>query len=479
MSVMLDILKRVLTESCCVISERLSLNLPDFQGSFPFSYRQKQAIALGLSNAPLVAIAGTPGSGKTEIALALTQTILQHYSPLIVAPDVPTLQAYEQLSVPPLQLSQEKEHRMALKDWLREQVTQTPLSFAPLYWLEDQPFEALYQQRGYREWLTLLNQPEPQRSTGLWEAVQTIHPQLSSQRRALLVQRLQKSVTLLEQREHLTQTYTSFTEGALEQMLDTILPHLHLPTLCTYDELALLGDQRFAVVIVERSETLTAQALKAIASKAQKLVLLGDLTKSVTLYHKIFWQLLPAYRLQLTENHRLHPELARKVFPTLFPTQSFPYSRQHLQYSPLLAGERRLTWWDIRHPDQIPVILAAAISQASSSQISVQILTFTTELASQLEQTLPPLLPPTDQKGNAYEIRPLRCWQGRECRSIWLVCEPDNTKPMPAGAWQLALTRASHSVMIFGDQSLYEESLGDLIAECHLIRNLEVNVNEV
>jgi hypothetical protein len=60
MSLVLQVIKTVLSEPSRFIRERAELNLPDSTSSFPFRKKQREAVELALSNAPVVAIAGTP-----------------------------------------------------------------------------------------------------------------------------------------------------------------------------------------------------------------------------------------------------------------------------------------------------------------------------------------------------------------------------------------------------------------------------------
>lgn len=78
MSLVLQVIETVLSEPSRFIRERAELNLPNSMSSFPFRKKQREAVELALSNAPLIAIAGTPASGKTEIALASLATAIAH-----------------------------------------------------------------------------------------------------------------------------------------------------------------------------------------------------------------------------------------------------------------------------------------------------------------------------------------------------------------------------------------------------------------
>ena len=266
MSLVLEVITTVLREPSRFIRERAELNLPDDTSSFPFRKKQREAIDLALSNAPVVAIAGTPGSGKTEIALAALKTALAHQrSTLVISPFVSTFQRYEQLPLPPLEINSDRDYRQNVKAWLIEQFTRPKLDFLPPHWLQDSLFEQLLTKHDRQFWLKLLREEETlQKPQKLIQAVAEIFPNIHPKRQELLVYRLKKSEILLEQRERLYQDYTTLSDHALEQILDAALPHIKPPILCLSDRLAILGERSFDLVIVEDSHKLGASSLETI-----------------------------------------------------------------------------------------------------------------------------------------------------------------------------------------------------------------------
>jgi hypothetical protein len=423
---------------------------------------QKEAVELALSNAPVVAIAGTPASGKTEIALAALATAIAHEgSTLVIAPFVTTFKRYEHLPLTPLEITSDSDYRQNVKTWLTQQVTQPKLDFLPPHWLEDSLFEELQIKRDRQFWLKLLREAESlQKIEKLTQAIAEIFPTIHPKRRELLVYRLSKLETLLEQRERLYQDYTTLSDHALEQILDAALPHIKAPILCLSDQLAILGERTFDLVIVEDSHYLDDSRLKVIATHARKIVFLGELTERENLFSRLFQNLLPAYRLQLTENHRLHPDLARKIFPALYPLQPTPYTPSSYKHTPLSQGQHRLNWLDIKTVEQIPEILQQSLASSPDQQSCI--LTFSSELYDRLQQ-IPKL-----------NIRTVKDWHGRECQKLWIICDKSESRPPNLTEIRLALTRASDRITIIGDWEYYQKSFDSLESDFHFVRDIVI-----
>lgn len=465
MSLVLEVITTVLREPSRFIRERAELNLPDDTSSFPFRKKQREAIDLALSNAPVVAIAGTPGSGKTEIALAALKTALAHQrSTLVISPFVSTFQRYEQLPLPPLEINSDRDYRQNVKAWLIEQFTRPKLDFLPPHWLQDSLFEQLLTKHDRQFWLKLLREEEPlQKTQKLTQVVAEIFPNIHPKRQELLVHRLKKSETLLEQRERLHQDYTTLSDCALEQILDAALPHIKAPILCLIDQLPILGERTFDLVIVEDSHYLDDSTLKSIATRAKKVVFLGELTEPRNLFNKLFQNLFPAYRLQLTENHRLHPDIARKIFPALYPLQPTPYTPSSQKHSPLSQGQYRLNWLNIKTIEQIFPELQRSL-ESFPDQLSC-ILTFSSELRDRLQQ-IPHLSNST--------ISTVQDWTGRECQTLWIVCDKSESRQPNSTNIRLALTRARDRITIIGDWEHYQNTFDALGSDFHFVRDIVI-----
>ncbi|CAO5043480.1 DNA helicase [Microcystis aeruginosa] len=465
MSLVLQVITTVLSEPSRFIRERAELNLPDSMSSFPFRKKQREAVELALSNAPLVAIAGTPASGKTEIALASLETAIAHQrSTLVVVPFASTFNRYENLPLPPLQISSDRDYRQNVKTWLRQQVAKPKLDFLPPNWLEDSLFEELQIKSDRQFWLRLLREEDSlAKIQKLTQAVAEIFPNIHPKRQELLVYRLSKSETLLEQRERLHQDYTTLSDHAIEQILDAALPHIKAPILCLSNQLAILGERTFDLVIVEDSHYLNDSTLQAIATRTKKIVLLGELTEPRNLFSRLFQSLSPAYRLQLAENHRLHPDLARKIFPGLYPMQPMPYSPSSHKHSPLSQGEHRLNWLKIKTAEQIPNLLQQSLESFPDQQSSV--LTFSSELRDRLQQI--PYLSHSN-------ISTVQDWTGKECQTLWIVCDKSESSQPNLTDIRLALTRARDKITIIGDWEYYQNTFDALGSDFHFVRDIAI-----
>lgn len=465
MSLVLQIIKTVLSEPSRFIRERAELNLPDSTSSFPFRKKQREAVELALSNAPVVAIAGTPASGKTEIALASLETAIAHQrSIVVVAPCASTFNRYENLPLPPLQITSERDYRQNVKTWLTQQLAKPKLDFLPPHWLEDSLFEELQTKRDRQSWLKLLREEDPsQKTQKLTQAVAEIFPTIHPKRQELLVHRLSKSETLLEQRERLHQYYTTLSDHALEQILDAALPHIKAPILCLSDRLALLGERTFDLVIVEDSHYIDDSRLKAIATRAKKIVLFGELVEPKNIFSKLFQNLSPAYRLQLVENHRLHPDLSSKVFSALYPLQPTPYTPSSYKHTPLPQGKYRLNWLNIKTVEQIPEVLQKSLERFSDQQSCI--LTFSSELCNRLQQ-IPHL--------SNSNISTVKDWNGRECQTLWIVCDKSESRQPNSTDIRLALTRSSDMVTVIGDWEYYQKSFDSLSVDFHFVRDIVI-----
>jgi len=475
MTLVLETLQAVIHQSSKFIRQRAALNLPVSTSSFPFRPKQREAVELSLSNAPVVAIAGTPASGKTEIAIAALSIAIAHQrSTLVVAPFVSTLTNYrnsQNLPVPPLQIVNNQDYRENIKAWVSEQLRQPNLSFLPLHWLEDALFEELQTKRSRQFWLNLLHIEDPIELTEkLTQSIAEILPAIHPQRRELLVHRLKQSETLLQQRERLYQDYTNLSDHAIEQIVDASLPHIKTPILCPSDRLNLLGDRLFDLVIVEDSHNLSRQLLAAIALRANKIVLLGELqpvTRRQNLFNQIFQNLLSAYRLQLTENHRLHPDLALKIFPALYPSQPNPYTPPKQNYLPLAQGKHRFNWYDVKTIEQIPIKLTESLEDfLNQKNKKTCILIFSSNQWEQLQQENSKF-----SDSITHNINDLR---GQEYDYLWLVLDKSHQSQPSLSELQIALTRAKDAITIIGDWDYYQEPFDFLVNDLHFIRDIDI-----
>ncbi|MDB9312247.1 hypothetical protein PN462_03960 [Spirulina sp. CS-785/01] len=420
---------------------RTDLNLPTATTSFPFRPQQRQGLELALSNSPIAAIAGLPGSGKTEIALAALETaIAQHRSSLVITPSPSRLHRYTQapLSLPPLTLSDSStpnaEPRERVKTWLQQQLTPASLTFLPLHQFRDAIFEDQRVQGKRHYWLNLL-QSEDQNS--LLAAIEAEFPELSPPRQQLLSFKLRQNQPLLAQRERLSEAYATLSDHAITTLADTTLNTAKIPHLCLPQQLSRFARRTFDLVIVADSHHLTPHQLKTIAASARKLVLLGEVADPKTPFSQIFNRIFPAYRLELEDNYRLHPELANSLFPLLY---------ERRPYTPLLhtsfSVSPRLIWHHIVSHEQLETTLETLLPQEEETP---SLLTFSTALQTRLQTRFPTL-----------DIRTSEEWYGQECQTLWII----NQDYQPTwGELCSSLTRARERIGIFGDSQQGRQSV--------------------
>jgi hypothetical protein len=236
-------------------------------------------------------------------------------------------------------------------------------------------------------------------------------------------------------------------------MTDAILSTSTMPILCGIDHLDALEKRDFDVVVVEDSHHLKDAHLKAIAQRARKLILLGELTDSHTQFATLFQSLLPAYRLELMENHRLHPDLAHQIFPVFCRGGQLPYTPISRTYNPLPEGQHRLIWHDVVVTEQLPSTLWQKIRSLPTHKIGV--LTFSKKLCDRLQKEADSVL--TKSSIEQLDIRHISDWIGQECGTLWIVCDAsDSGQPTRTDIGQ-ALTRATDSVIVLGDKTFYEK----------------------
>ncbi|MCM1982028.1 hypothetical protein [Lyngbya confervoides] len=449
-----------------MIRERSDLNLPASKSIFPFRKTQREALELALSNAPVVAIAGLPGSGKTEIAMDALQTAIAHQrSTLVVSPFSSTFHRYKQLPVPFLELNNAQDYRQNVRTWVRQQLQTTQLDFVPLHWLEDLLFKELQIRKSRQFWLGLLT-PEEQddKIERLRLEIQNIFPNIHEKRRDLLMHRLRKSYRLLEQQEHLFQDYTSLSERAIEQIVDEVITHIQPLTLCHINNLKVIENRSFDLVIIEDGHHLPERQLKKVAIHAHKLVIMGELTKSNGLLDHFFHNLLPAYRIIITENHRLHPNLANHIFPALYPSQPIPYT-------PLLSSRNvleqiycRLQWIDVKSSENLIQALYQNIEDNKVENLCI--LTNSNQLSDQLKAQFPKL---SDLVFSNFEDI-----VGREFHSLIYACDSHNQSPFNYGDLRIIFTRAREYITVIGNRNHFQKLFKQISSKFHYVRNIEI-----
>lgn len=500
MSEILTILRTVFDQPNQHIRYRTSLNLPAYDGNFPFRQKQRNALELAISNAPITAIAGNLGSGKTEIALAALNIAIAHQrSTLVIVPFVSTFIGYQHLQLPPLEITEAQNYRESVKSWLGSQLSNPKLNFIPPHWLPDQLFEDLQAKRDRRFWLELLEslpdsinksdkyQLHEQAKERIANTINQIYPSIHPARKQLLVHRLMQSKTLLQQREHLYQDYIHLSEPALDQMTDAVLPHFQASTLCTTQNLSKLEKLKFDLVIVEDSHYLNTQEMQVISNLGKKLVFLGDLVDRRNSFGKLFDNLLPSYRVELTENHRLNNDLVHQILPSLYPSHPFIYTATTQPTNSIVQGKAPVNWYDIKNPIQLRQKLYDLLEEILQDDRSkIPCFLIFSEASDQELQQLKQNLLQTFPQASKLEIYNIDNWHGQQCQNLWIVCEQDenqnqNNRPdvnnLRLLNLRLAFTRAKNQISIFGDRQYYQEQniWQDLITDFSFVRDIKIN----
>lgn len=444
MSLASEAIAQQLEQDIGTVLPRTDLNLPSYKAHFPFRKQQNQGLELALSNSPIAAIAGIPGSGKTEIALATIATAITHqHSVLIVAPSHGRLQRYADanLPLPPLFLDDEQSPEEGVKCWLNQHFIQPNLDFLPIHQLRDRLLEdeRIQSQRSF--WLSLIqsgNQEE------LLTAVQQTFPEQHPPRQTLLVQKLKTSQRLLQQRDQLHQAYLTLSDHGLMQLAQTTLHSAKIPWLCLSKQMSRVARRQFDIVIVADSHELEMKPLQTVATSAKKLLLLGELADPKSAFVKLFEGLFPAYRLELSENHRLHPDLAERIFPVAY--HRHPYTPPIYTYG---ARSERLIWYHTVNDNQLLEKVERQLDGLEPTEDKPGLLTFSTPWRDRLRERF---------SSHKLDIHTYNDWRGQTCKQLWIIYEDDESLPGEQ-ALRSSLTRARDAVIVFGDPSTLKNSL--------------------
>lgn len=465
------LIKTALQTSVGCMADRVDLNLPNAQTTFPFRGQQQDALNLAISNSPIAAIAGIPGSGKTRVALAALATAINHQkSTLVVAGKSRSLEAYNDLPLPPLTITEDTDYRDSVYGWVKQQLANPLLTFCPSHWLPDPLFEQLTVTPHRCQWLQRLQSAQSEEiATVVAQELPDVHPA----RQQLLVRRLQQAHPLLAQREQLWQNYTHLSAQALQDITDGLLATMTIPVLCVSQQLETLGQRVFDWVVVEDTHTLAPENLLNIARRAKKLVLLGEVEDRQSSFTRIFYRLWPSDRVVLTENHRLHPDLAYPIFSSFYPSSSVPYTPPTRPYTPLPERLSRLAWYDVVANEQLIPSLWTAIQAFPNCHHSV--LTFSPDSARQLRQQQRQVRS-NNAIGQQIDIQAIDHWHGEAHAILWVVCDSTaDAKPSLTDV-RWALTRATEAIGVIGNKTHYERSVFAPLFRSSLtfIRNIDL-----
>jgi len=439
------------------LTERATLNFPAITPTVSLTANQKLALEMALSNSAIALIVGSPATGKTRIARSLANAAINFSQRvLILTRNKTTLNAYSNLPGYPFWLNQQQDYR----DWIIEQLrsrhlAQPQMDYLPLQLLPDKELAKLRTPARLEKWLPIIQTASVQILTQL---LQQAFPDLNTTRVQLLAYRLNKLEPLLQQQLKLSQLYSNLSEQAIAELSEQLAENPQVPILGTVAEFMqpqyqFLWQTTFDLIIVEEAHYLSWIELILLSGLGKKLVLFGDEiprrypTSSqqpfFTYPYSFNWltqYLLPAYRYQLTEQFRLHPEIARLVYPVIcdrsLQTQSSPihYDLPHLKH--------RLVWHDV--PNQTEGEHIIRFLQSLNPQLISQIgiITFCSQERDQLKANLL-------QDFSDILIATVGEWAGLE-RAISIVSCAGNPAITPEDI-NIALTRGQDYLILFGD----------------------------
>jgi Viral (Superfamily 1) RNA helicase len=445
MNLTLEILERIVEKPFSFIPERLSLNLPTYNGNFPFHPQQKKAIELCLSNSPLAVMAGISGSGKTKIIYTIADiAIANQKSVLIISPYESSLSNYKNLSLMPLEIRNDNEYRQLFKAWLKENFTNPNLNFSSNYFLPDSLFEKVAMNP--QKWLDILDENDIK---VLREKIEKEFSNTSKTRQLLLLKKIQQSRNLLEGKEYLRQSYQYLSNTALEELTTMAINSLKIPVICQEKYLNFLENKTFDLVIVEDSHNLEKETMEILANYSKKLVFFGEwLGNRENRFNQLFNSLSPAYRLEIKQNYRLNRQLAIKILPILYEEDSYRnFNRWNVNS---FTGEKScLIWHDVVNEEELLRVLQDTLSNFNHDY---QLVTFSDNSRNLLQEKLANL-------GIYTYIKLIKECYGEEWENILIICDKNDSYQISQQDLHLALTRGKNQIIILGDKTHYEKSV--------------------
>jgi len=447
------------------LTERSPLNFPSFTPNVSLSANQQLALEMALSNSAIALIVGSPATGKTRIATSLADAaISMNKRVLILTHHSAALTAYRNLPGYPF-WCQQQDYRNWIIEQLRSQHLAKPqMNYLPLHLLPDAELAKLRTPARLETWLPIIQDSSQQQLT---ELLKPAFPDLEIARVQLLAYRLKQLEPSLQQQLKLSQLYAHLSESAITELADKLSENPQVPILATVAEFMQpqhqsLWQTTFDLVIVEEAQDLTWLELMLLSTLGHKLVLFGDkipiiypkhsqIKSFFTSFPQCFnWlnqHLLPAYRCQLTEQFRLHPEIAKLVYPVIcdrwIQTQLTPIDYQLPQL------KHRLVWQDV--PNQKVGEEIIKFIQSLEPQLSSQIgiITFDVQERDWLLANFP-------KEFSKLLIGTVAKWAGIE-RAIVIVSCVGYPENIAVEAINIALTRGQDYLILFGDYDFWRQ----------------------
>ncbi|MGI2906647.1 AAA domain-containing protein [Tolypothrix sp. VBCCA 56010] len=446
------------------LTERSPLNLPAITPNVCLSANQQLALEMALSNSAIALIVGSPATGKTRIATSLAYAAINvSKRVLILTHHSAALTAYRNLPGYPFWCQQQDYRNWIIEQLHSQHLAQPQMNYLPLHLLPDGELAKLRTPARLETWLPIIQTSSQQQLTELLKSAFT---ELEIARVKLLAYRLKQLEPLLQQQLKLSQLYANLSESAITELADQLSDNPQVPILGTVAEFMQpqhqsLWQTTFDLVIVEEAQHLTWLELMLLSTLGHKLVLFGD--KMPSLYSKsspkqsffaffpkcfnwLSQHLLPTYHYQLTEQFRLHSEIAKLVYPVIcnnwIQTQRTPIDYQLTQL------KHRLVWQDV--PNQKVGEEIIKFIQSLDPQLSSQIgiITFDVQQRDWLLANSP--------KFSQLLIGTVAEWAGIE-RAIVIVSCVGHPENIAVEAINIALTRGQDYLILFGDYDFWRQ----------------------
>lgn len=454
--------------NCAVyLQERSQLNFTAINPVLPLSPQQIQSLEMGLSNSPITVISGLPATGKTRIALNLADAGIKDEKRILILSHYPsTLTVYQKLPGYPYLLSERSGNQSAIIERLRrDHLAQPQLNYLPLYCLPDTELEQLRSPAKLERYLPLItNQSIPQ----LTQTLSLEFPNLTLTRLKWLAYQLKRLEPLLRQQLTLVQSYQNLSKNAIVTLEQYLSQNPLNPCLATVKQFLGVDGQTlwqnfYDLIIIEDAQELTWLELILISGLTNKLVLLGDgntgfipASRNRNFFQRVLYgfpwllqYLLPAYTLQLSEQFRLHPELATTIYDRFSSEWIQTNFQQMSDYFP--QWEYRLWWEDIPNQQEEEKILEFLKTFDLELIPKIGILTFSETQRDQLIANCP-------IEYTSVMIKTVTEWQGKEA-SIVLICCSGNPKLISIEHWKIALTRGQSYLILWGDYEKWTHAI--------------------
>lgn len=453
-----QLITKTVCEGAVYFSTQSPLNFPAILPTLPLSANQTISLEMALSNSVIALISGLPATGKSRIAFNLAEAAISHSKRILILTHFPSaLTSFKTLSAYPFFLSKSQNYQDWIVKQLREKhLAQPQMDYLPLHLLPDIELAQLRTPAKLERWLPIISSHSPEE---LRQQLQSEFPHLSQARLTLLAYRLKKLEPLLQQQLRLSQIYNRLSDTGINSLAQKLSESPQIPivgTVYQWMQAPYLWETQFDLVIVKEAEYLTWVELVLLANLGEKLVLLGDATipasrkKIFTAYNCFNYlanHLSAAYRYQLKEQFRLHPEIASSIYRGISPDW-IQTQKSRLSYT-LPQLWHRLLWQDIPNHTEGERIIEFLATLNPEYAASIGIITFSETQTEWLLQRLP-------ESFAHCTIGTVPEWAGLEC-AIALLCCAENPQTIPLDMAKIALTRGQDYCIAFGDYDLWQQ----------------------